>query len=170
MGVFHRSSLPITAPPAPDAPRRQAEAVTEGESPAVPAQAGKPALRVLVVDDDSHVGGALRELLTDFDHEVVGLAGDSIQALVLIKTLRPDVVVTDLRMPGMSGLELAQLASRLPHAPAVVMVSAYDDPSLQREAREAGVREFLVKGTSGELVHRAVVAAAASNGASDGSP
>src|SRR5471030_2169729 len=87
-------------------------------------------VRVLVVDDDPQVGSRLRELLTDFDHTVVGLASNSIQALVLSKTLHPDVVVTDLRMPGMSGLQLTVEILRLVDAPAVIIVSAYDDRSL----------------------------------------
>ena len=95
-------------------------------------------VRVLIVDDDPQVGRQLRELLTDFEHDVVGLASDGSQALVLIKALRPDVVVTDLRMPGMSGIMLTALVRQLPSPPAVVVVSAYDDASLQNEARAAG--------------------------------
>src|ERR1700730_6211541 len=97
---------------------------------------GEPAatvggIRVLVVDDDQRVGARLRELLTDFDHTVVGLASNSIQALVLIKTLRPDVVVTDLRMPGMSGLQLAAEVLRLAEPPVWIMVSDHDDSPLE---------------------------------------
>jgi DNA-binding NarL/FixJ family response regulator len=117
-------------------------------------------VRVLIVDDDPHVGRQLRELLTDFDHDVVGLASDGSQALALIKTLRPDVVVTDLRMPGLSGIKLTELLQQLPAAPAVVMLSAYDDASLQKQAREAGVYSYVVKGAPGDDVHAAVTAAA----------
>ncbi|MDQ1485861.1 MAG: two-component system, LytTR family, response regulator LytT [Actinomycetota bacterium] len=123
------------------------------------------AIRVLVVDDDRQIGARLRDLLTDFDHVVVGLASSSLQALVLIKALSPDVVVTDLRMPGMSGLQLAAEARRLPDPPEVIIVSAYDDPSLMTEAGEAGAHAYLVKGTSGERIHDAVVAAAATRAA-----
>ena len=119
------------------------------------------AIRVLVVDDDPQVGTRLRELLIDFDHIVVGLASNSIQALVLIKALRPDVVVSDLRMPGMSGLQLADEVTRLADPPAVIIVSAYDDPSLIEEARRAGAYSYVVKGAPGEQIHDAVVAAAA---------
>ncbi len=117
-------------------------------------------IRVLIVDDDLHVGTQLRELLTDFDHNVVGLASDGSQALALDKTLRPDVVVTDLRMPGLSGITLTELLLQLPVAPAVVMVSAYDDASLQKQAREAGAYCYVVKGAPGDVVHAAVTAAA----------
>jgi DNA-binding NarL/FixJ family response regulator len=118
-------------------------------------------IRVLVVDDDQRVGVRLRELLTDFDHVVVGVASNSIQALVLIKTLRPDVVVTDLRMPGMSGLQLTAEVLRLPEPPAVIVVSAYDDASLKAEALQAGAHTYVVKGAPGDQIHDAVVDAAA---------
>lgn len=119
-------------------------------------------IRVLIVDDDQQVGRQLRDLLTDFDHAVVGVVSNSIQALVLIKTLRPEVVVTDLRMPSLNGIELTAQVRQLPSPPAVVLVSAYDDLSLQRESRAAGAHGYVVKGAPGELVHRAVLAAAAS--------
>jgi DNA-binding NarL/FixJ family response regulator len=117
-------------------------------------------MRVLVVDDDRMVGVRLRDLLIDFDHTVVGVASDSIQALVLIKTLRPEVVITDLRMPGMNGLQLTAEVLRLAEPPAVIVVSAYDDPSLQLEALEAGAYAYVVKGGPGVQIHDAVVAAA----------
>jgi len=118
-------------------------------------------VRVLVVDDDHQIAVRVRELLSDFGDTVVGVASNSIQALVLIKTLRPDVVVTDLRMPGMSGLQLAAEVTRLPDPPGVVIVSAYDDPTLKEEARHAGALAYVVKGAPGEQIHEAVVAAAA---------
>jgi DNA-binding NarL/FixJ family response regulator len=122
-------------------------------------------IRVLVVDDDPQVGSRLRDLLTDFDHTVVGLASNSIQALVLIKTLHPDVVVTDLRMPGMSGLQLAAEVGKFADPPAVIIVSAYDDASLKEEASQAGAHAYVVKGAPGEQIHDAVVAAAAARSA-----
>jgi DNA-binding NarL/FixJ family response regulator len=122
-------------------------------------------IRVLVVDDDPQVGSRLRELLTDFDHIVVGLASNSIQALVLIKTLHPEVVVTDLRMPGMSGLQLAAEAGKVADPPAVIIVSAYDDRSLKEEASLAGAHAYVVKGAPGQQIHEAVVAASAARSA-----
>lgn len=119
------------------------------------------AIRVLIVDDDHRVGARLRELLSDFDHDVVGLATSAIQALVLTKALRPDVVVSDLRMPEMSGLEFLTEVQRLDAAPAVIIVSAYDDPSLQEEAHAAGAAAYVVKGSPGQQIHDAVMAVAA---------
>ena len=107
------------------------------------------------------MGTRVRELLTDFEHNVVGLTSSSIHALVLIKALQPDVVVTDLRMPGMNGLQLAAEVRRLDDPPGVVIVSAYDDESLKAEAALAGVVSYVVKGAPGEQIHQAVVEAAA---------
>jgi DNA-binding NarL/FixJ family response regulator len=118
-------------------------------------------IRVLVVDDDKQVGTRLRELLNDFGHTVVGVSSSGIQGIVLIKALRPDVVVSDLRMPGMSGLQLAAEVGRLPSPPAVIIVSAYDDASLKAEAVQAGAVSYVVKGAPGEQIHQAVVAGAA---------
>jgi DNA-binding NarL/FixJ family response regulator len=133
----------------------------DGEEPHTPVGG----VRVLVVDDDPQVGSRLRELLTDFDHTVVGLASNSIQALVLTKSLRPEVVVTDLRMPGMSGLQLTVEVGKLADPPAVIIVSAYDDQSLKEEANQAGAYAYVVKGAPGEQIHDAVVAAAAARSA-----
>src|SRR5882724_9486526 len=103
-------------------------------------EVGVEGVRVLVVDDDQQIAVRLRELLSDFGHTVVGVASSGIQAIVLIKALRPDVVVSDLRMPGMSGLQLAAEVRRLPDPPAVIIVSAYDDAALKAEAFQAGAR------------------------------
>lgn len=119
---------------------------------------------ILVVDDDRLVGSSLRDLFTDFGHTVVGLASSGMQALVLVKTLDPDVVVTDLRMPGMSGVELCRRLSELPVPPGVVMVSAYDDASLQHEAQTCGASAYVIKGGAGDELHRAVLHAAAQRG------
>ena len=58
-------------------------------------------------------------------------------------------------------LQLTAGLNRLPDPPAVIIVSAYDDPSLEAEARDAGALDYVVKGAPGEQIHEAVVAAAA---------
>ncbi len=146
-----------------DAPHADERAPTpDAAAPVVPdASLDGITCRVIVVDDDPLVGARLRELLTDFDHTVLGLASSGIQALVLVKALLPDVVVTDLRMPAMSGIQLTAAVRQLSDPPAVVVVSAYDDDSLMQEAIQAGAAAYVVKGSPGEHVHRAVVQAAA---------
>jgi DNA-binding NarL/FixJ family response regulator len=103
-------------------------------------------LRLVVVDDHAAVRTALADLLEDEGYEVVGEGANGQEALSLVATHEPDAVVLDVRMPVMDGLQAArQLHSRYP-AIRLVMLSAYDDPSLQLESLEAGASAFLVKG------------------------
>jgi len=101
------------------------------------------ALRVLVADDDEAVRNALARVLEDEGFRVVGLAADGAEAVELAQTLTPDAVVLDVRMPRVGGIEAAR---RIGPRIRVVMLSAYDDPALQREAADAGASCFLVKG------------------------
>ena len=111
------------------------------------------AMRVLVVDDDDAVRAVLAEVLQEEGFEVVGRAIDGIEGVSLALSLTPDGVLLDVRMPRMGGIEAARaILAQLPNV-RIVMLSAYDDASLQAEAKEAGVSAFLVKGCAlGELV------------------
>ena len=118
-------------------------------TPASPAKA----MRVLVVDDDDAVRAVLAEILQEEGFQVVGQAIDGIEGVSLALSLTPDGVLLDVRMPRMGGIEAARaILAQLPNV-RIVMLSAYDDASLQAEAKEAGVSAFLVKGCAlGELV------------------
>ena len=103
------------------------------------------AMRVLVVDDDDAVRAVLAEVLQEEGFEVVGRAIDGIEGVSLALSLTPDGVLLDMRMPRMGGIEAARaILAQLPNV-RIVMLSAYDDASLQAEAK-AGVSAFLVKG------------------------
>jgi DNA-binding NarL/FixJ family response regulator len=102
--------------------------------------------RVLLVEDDRGLREALRDLLLDIEFDVVGEAGDGAEGVRLALELEPDVVLMDLRMPGMGGLEATRLIrDRRPDIP-VVILTAYDDPALKQGADDAGVYAYLVKG------------------------
>src|ERR1035437_2532941 len=102
--------------------------------------------RVLVVDDDDAVRAVLSDVLLEEGFEVVGRAIDGIEGVSLALSLSPDGVLLDVRMPRMGGIDAARaILSRLPNI-RIVMLSAYDDPSLKAEAREAGASAFIVKG------------------------
>jgi len=104
------------------------------------------AMRVLVVDDDDAVRAVLAEVLQEEGFEVVGRAIDGIEGVSLALSLTPDGVLLDVRMPRMGGIEAARaILAQLPNV-RIVMLSAYDDASLQAEAKEAGASAFLVKG------------------------
>ena len=105
--------------------------------------------RVLVVDDAAN----LRELLTvlldvEDDFEVVGTAADGVQALDKADALEPDIVLLDLAMPVMDGLQaLPGLRERLPNA-RIVIFSGFEHEALAREALAAGADAYIEKGTS----------------------
>lgn len=106
---------------------------------------GRP-LRVLLVDDARAVREALRELLTDIGVDVAGEASSGEEAVAVVELLRPDVVLMDLRMPGMTGLEATRAIRHAIPEVRVVIVSAYDDETLREAAAAAGASGYVVKG------------------------
>lgn len=115
---------------------------------------------VLVVDDEEHIRSALGELLDVFGFDVVGMAGDGLQAVSMVERLRPEVVLMDLRMPEMDGLQAARsMLARWPGL-GVVILTAYDDPALAQEAGSVGVFAFLTKGCAGQEIRRVLHGAA----------
>jgi len=105
-------------------------------------------LRVVLVDDDAVIRDALLELLREEGADVVGIANDGIEGVAVALEMEPDVVVIDMRMPGLDGLAAtAQLKQNRP-AMRVVVLTAYDDASLRKSALAAGADAFVVKGTA----------------------
>lgn len=100
--------------------------------------------RLLLVDDDPAIGSALSEALSSFGYEVE-VAVHAAGALAAIGRWSPDVVVSDVRMPDMTGLELARLLRERAPEISVVLMTAYDDMPTVVEAMQIGATEFLVK-------------------------
>lgn len=101
-------------------------------------------MKVLIVDDEAPARSRLRTLLQSVgDHEVVGEAATGEQALDACQQLAPDLVLLDIRMPGMDGLEAAARLSLAPRPPAVVFVTAYGDHALK--AFETEAVDYLLK-------------------------
>jgi CheY-like chemotaxis protein len=107
---------------------------------------------VLVADDDGFSAEALADLLEDEGFSVVGVAVDGAHAVDAAIRLAPDLVLMDLRMPVMDGIEATRrITSRSP-SPCVVMLSAYDELILRQEARRSGATDYLVKGCRPEAL------------------
>lgn len=104
----------------------------------------RPALRVLVAEDEALIRMDLVEMLEEEGYDVVGQCGDGASAVRLATELRPDLLITDVKMPVLDGLSAAEqvVAARLA---AVVILTAFSERDLVERAREAGVMAYLVK-------------------------
>ena len=101
-------------------------------------------MNVLIVDDERHARQRLRLLVEESEGQVVvGEAANGHEALHKAQELAPDVVLLDIRMPGMSGLETAQHLDRMETAPAVIFTTAYDEYAI--EAFDARAIGYLLK-------------------------
>jgi DNA-binding NarL/FixJ family response regulator len=120
-----------------------------------------PATRVVVVDDHAlHRDGTRQILDAHPDLQVVGDASSGEIALALINELCPDVVLMDIRLPGMNGIEVVRRITRDHPEVRVLMVSAYDDDEYVRGALEAGAAGYLSKTAPGKELVQAVRAVA----------
>ena len=100
--------------------------------------------RIVIADDESLIRLDLREMLTELGYDVVGEAGDGRNALDLARKLRPDLVIMDIKMPGVDGIAAAEELTREKIAP-VVLLTAYSDQGLVERAKDAGVVGYVVK-------------------------
>lgn len=123
---------------------------------------GGASIRVLVVDDHALHRDGTRHILEDHDDlEVVGDAESGEAALALVNQLRPDVVLLDIRLPGISGIETTRRLHEHHPDVRVLMVTAYDDDEYVRGAFEAGAVGYLSKSAPGRELVEAVRAVAA---------
>jgi two-component system response regulator DesR len=114
-------------------------------------------IRILLAEDQAMVRGALGALLKmERDIEVVGAVADGLQGLSECRRLKPDIVVTDIEMPGMTGIELAQKiqAEELPSK--VVIVTTFARQGYLRRALDAGVKGYLLKDSPAEKLAEAL--------------
>ena len=101
-------------------------------------------LRILVVDDEAILRLDLSEMLAERGHDVVGEADNGADAVRLARELHPDLVLMDVKMPGMSGLEAAKLIGGEQLAP-VLLLTAYSQRDVVEQAADSGVMAYLVK-------------------------
>ena len=114
-------------------------------------------IRLLLAEDQAMVRGALTALLgLEPDIDVVAAAADGESAWRELQRHRPDVLVTDIEMPGLTGLELAQRLQRQEWATRVIIVTTFARPGFLRRALEAGVGGYLLKDAPAEQLADAV--------------
>jgi len=114
------------------------------------------AKRVLIVDDAAFMRMMLKDILKRGGYEVIGEAGNGLEAVSLYRDLHPDLVTLDITMPEMDGIAaLKQIRSLDPEAK-VIMVSAMGQQAMVIEAIQSGARDFIVKPFQAERVLEAI--------------
>lgn len=123
--------------------------VRESTGPGRPRVVQRGTITVVLADGHGFVRALLRTLL-DAEHglTVVGEAGNSLDASRIVRTLRPNVAVIDMAMPGMNGPELARLTRDCSRKTGVVIYSFYTGQDYQAEAKRAGARAWVSKSSS----------------------
>ncbi len=116
-------------------------------------------LRILIADDHPLFRGGLRTLLEGVpDMEVVGLAANGDEAVALARSLQPDVILMDLQMPGLSGIEATrQVLHESPHI-GVLVITMFEDDHSVFAAMRAGARGYVLKDTAEDELLRAIAA------------
>jgi len=121
-----------------------------------------PPLKVLLVDDQELIRAGLRGILRpSHGFEIVGELGDGAGVVEAVAELRPDVVVMDVRMPGVDGVSATATLRREPDSPPVLVLTTFEDDEVLAGALRAGAAGFLLKGVPAEDLQRAVRTVAA---------
>ena len=119
-------------------------------------------MKILIVDDEKPARDRLARMVGELDsHELVGEAVNGLEALGLAQSLEPDIVLMDIRMPGMDGIQAARHLSRLPQPPAVIFTTAFADHAL--EAFETHAVDYLLKPVRKERLQSALEASSKPN-------
>lgn len=102
-------------------------------------------MRVVLADDEPIIVMNLKETLEDSGYEIVGTASNGFAAIDLCKEQRPDILIVDIRMPGLDGLQTAKFVYNAGYAETIVIESAFDDEEFVLKASQYGVSAFMVK-------------------------
>ena len=112
-------------------------------------------MKVLIVDDEGPARKRLRQIVDDLDdYEFAGEASNGEQALSIVSEMQPDIVLLDIRMPGLNGIETAHHLNTLDHPPAIVFTTAYDEYAV--EAFEARAIGYVLKPVRRNLLEAAL--------------
>jgi len=103
-------------------------------------------IRTLVVDDHIIIRRGLKDLLEDDDNiEIIGEAGSGFEALKILEETLPDIILMDVVMPGMSGIETVRIISKKYPGVKIIMLTIYDDDQYVRNAIESGAHGYVLK-------------------------
>ena len=121
---------------------------------------GKDTVRILMVDDHPLVRQGMRSVLMGFHNmRVIGEAADGHDAVRLARSLRPDVVIMDVNMPGMNGIEATRIITQTCPGIAVIGLSVHESDQITTAMKEAGAISYLTKDAAPELLYRTIVQA-----------
>ncbi len=101
-------------------------------------------LKIVIADDEAVIRMDLKEILQEAGHQVVGETANGRRAVAIVRDMRPDLVILDVKMPDMDGIEAARMIDA-DHLAPVLLLTAFDDAELIRRATDAGVLAYLVK-------------------------
>ncbi len=101
-------------------------------------------IKILLADDEETITSAFKVLLTDAGYQVVGVAHNGLEAVELARKLKPDLIIMDILMPEIDGIEAARRINKERFTP-IVLVTAFADQDLIRRAKEARVLGYLLK-------------------------
>jgi two-component system response regulator DesR len=110
-------------------------------------------LTILIVDDQPAVLNALQQCFAlEPDIQIIGTAEDGVQALALVRELRPDILLTDIKMPQLDGIAATVALREMASETQVVILSVYDDHSMRTQALDAGAAAFVGKHDPAEVL------------------
>ena len=131
-----------------------------GGETGTPSGAPGPPIRVLIADDHEIVRCGLRNLLEVRGYTVVGEATTGLEAIERVKALDPDIVILDITMPRLNGIEAARQLREVAPRTEILILSMHYSERVMRDVLEAGVRGYLLKADAAEHLVRAVEALA----------
>ena len=125
-------------------------------------------IRLMIIDDHEMVREGLKAILvTEPDFSIVGLAANAEEALILIERLRPDVALLDVRLPGVSGIEVCRIVTEQYPETAVIILTTFTDEKLIAQSIQAGAKGFILKDVERFDLKRAIRAVARGEAAID---
>lgn len=100
---------------------------------------------IMVVDDSPFASKRIKDIVEDNGYEVIGYAKDGEEAIELYKELKPDIVILDIIMPGLNGLETAEILKKQDPAVKILMLSSLCDAGTMEEVKSIGIKHLIPK-------------------------